>query len=162
MKTHEHLASADTDSKRRLAHASAALLLAGLLTACGESKEEEETTCNSPRAFSNLFPADPNATKDRATWKNGIDIRTEVPADATGVVVGYRGQNAGTWKDSQLISPDRAQRIAVLLGNGDVAFSLFFTATEGSEACNNEPSTVFSEPQLMQPLIDADATLPQW
>ncbi|HEU4914374.1 MAG TPA: hypothetical protein VFT16_03130 [Candidatus Saccharimonadales bacterium] len=33
---------------------------------------------------------------------------------------------------------------------------------EGSVACTDKPSVTFSEPQPVQPLIDADITLPQW
>jgi hypothetical protein len=145
---------------KRLTSASAALLLTGSLVACGD--KETPAMCESPRAISSLFPADPSATEDRTTWKNGIAIRTEVPADARGVVAGYQGPNADIWNDSLLVSPDRAQTIAVLLGNGAVSFSVYVTALEGSTACTNKPVVTFSEPQPIQPLIAANATLPQW
>ena len=158
MATHER--SMNPGLKRRLGSAGSALLLAGSLVAC--DSEEAPAICESPRAVSTLFPADPNATEDRTTWKNGIAIRTEVPLDANGVVVGYSGQNANTWNDSMPISPDRAQTIAVLLGDGAVSFSVHVMATEGSAACKNKPVVTFSESQPIHPLIIANATLPQW
>jgi hypothetical protein len=145
---------------RKLTYAGAALVLSGSLAACGD--KEPPAACESPRATSLLFPADPHATKDRTTWKNGIAIHTTVPTDATGVVIGYRGRNADRWNDSKPISPDRAQTVAVLLGNGAVSFSTYIIATEGSAACANEPVVTFGEPQPIQPLIDTDATLPKW
>src|SRR6266542_4563537 len=158
MTTHEH--STNINLKRRATYAGAALMLTGSLAACGG--EKAPAMCESPRATSALFPADPNATKDHATWKNSIAIRTEVPTDADDVIVGYRGQNADTWNDSRPISPDRAQTIVALLGDGAVSFSVHVIAIEGSAACTNKPAVTFSEPQPAQPLIAADATLPQW
>jgi hypothetical protein len=35
-------------------------------------------------------------------------------------------------------------------------------ATEGSATCTDKPNVAFSEPQPVQPLTAADATLPQW
>jgi hypothetical protein len=145
---------------KKLTYTGAALLLTGSLISC--SKEEAPATCESPRATSSLFPAEPNATENRATWKNGVAIRTEVPAEANGIVVGYRGQNADTWNDSKPVSPDRAQTVAVLLGNGAVSFSVHTIAAEGSAACANKPGVTFSEPQPTQPLIATDITLPTW
>ena len=157
MRSSEHGPS--TRLKKRLAHASAALLLVNSLASCSG---EEARTCESPRASSKLFPADPQATADRSTWKNGIAIHTEVPTGADGVVVGYRGRNADTWHDSQPITPDRAGTIAVLVGHGPVAFSVHIVAEENSPACANAPTTTFGELQPIQPLTEADAVLPQW
>ncbi len=147
-------------SLKRATCTGAALVLASSLAAC--SSKEAPETCESPRAVSTLFPADPSATEDRSTWKNGVAIHTEVPADANGVIVGFRGQNGDTWNDSRPVSPDRAQTIAVLLGNGAVSFSVRVMAADGAASCTNKPVVAFSEPQPMQPLIATDATLPKW
>lgn len=156
-----HERSTNISNGKRLARAGAALLLAGSLAAACKGQEAPDS-CESPRATSELFPANPAATKDRATWKNGIAIHTEVPTDTNGVVMGYRGRNADEWQDSRPVSPDRANTIAVLVGNGPVSFSVYIEATEGSAACANKPPVTFGEMQPVQPLIDADATLPKW
>ena len=157
-----HERSTDTGIGRQLTYGGAALalLLPGALAGC--SSKKAPAACESPRATSPLFLPDPNATEDRTTWKKGIAIRTEVPADASGVVVGFRGPNADTWNDSLPVSPDRAQTTAVLVGNGAVSFSVYIIAPESSPACAGKPDVGFTGPQPMQTLIGEDAALPQW
>ena len=137
----------------------AALLLTSPLAACSNQRKTP-TICESPRATSPLFPADPTATKDRATWTKGIAIHTNLTPDVEGVVVGFRGQSEGTWHDSLPVSPDAAQTMAVFLGNGAVSFSVFVTVNEGSGACTGRPPVTFSQPQPIETLTGA--TLPQW
>lgn len=145
---------------RRLLSAGVVLVLTTCLSSCGS--KENPVLCKSPRAISQLFDADPAATDDRDTWKNGIAIRTEAPPDTQSIVAGFRGPNSDTWKDSLPISQDRAQTIALRLGDGAVLFSVQILAPEGSEACKTTPDTTFGEIEAMDPLITAGATLPEW
>lgn len=136
------------------------LVAATYLSACGKS--ESPALCESPRASSQLFDADPAATDDRNTWKNGMAIHTEIPADAQGIVVGFRGPNSTEWRDSLPISQDMAQNVAVRLGNGSVFLSIQTLAAEGSVSCTNEPTVTFGEVEPMNSLIATGATLPKW
>lgn len=146
-----------TGPKKRMTHVGVALLLAGFLTSCSS----KGATCESPRASSEFFLGDSNATDDQATWQNGIALHVEPLEEVKGVVVGYRGRN-GSWHDSLPVDPSRAGTIALRVGQDAVSFSVYVIATKDSAVCASEPKAVFSGPQPIRPLIDADATLPEW
>jgi hypothetical protein len=148
-----------TSGKQKVVRAGAALLLVGAMGSCDR---EHAPICNSPRAISDVYPADPHATANRSTWVNGVDIHTAPLEDTRGIVVGFRAPGKGDWHDSQPIGPRYASSIAVRIGNGAMAFSVFAIGYEGADACATEPSAVFSEMQPLAPVIEQGATQPTW
>lgn len=145
---------------RRLRSVGVALALAACLSSCGS--EESPALCTSPRASSPLFDADPAATDDRDTWKNGIAVHTMTPEDTESVIVGFRSPHSNAWKDSLPVSRVKAEAIAVRLGDGAVLFSVQILAPEGSATCTTAPDVTFGQVEAMDPLIAANATLPTW
>lgn len=145
-------------TKKALARTGAALLLATPFAVAACDTKPAAAPCESPRATSKRYPADPLATADRHTWENGVAIHTAVPADTEGVIVGYNGEG----NDSKPLTADQAQSIAVLVGNHAVDFNVHLRAPAGSPTCLTAPKSLFSEMQPYQPLVDSGATQPRW
>lgn len=135
------------------------LVTASTVAGCGRAAPR----CQSPRASSNLFPGDPAATTDRNTWLNGFLITTEVPSDASSVVVGFRGEDVRqAWHDSFPVTPRHAARLVMSLGNGPVAFSVYIIAPHGSGTCAEAPTVSFEGPQPLSQILQDGATQPKW
>lgn len=156
MTKHEGIKSSVPARTTRIAGALA--LVVSCVTA---SASEAAPMCDAPRAISARYAADYRATADRNTWENGLTIQTEPLADATGVIVGYRNTPTSDWKDSKVVSPEKAQLLAVLIGNGPVEFSVHVATTQDSPDCRL-PNVTFGEVRPVQPAIEAGATLPKW
>ena len=132
-----------------------------LLSGCGGT---EEDTCTSPRVESSVYPGDPTADPVlQSTWKTGIEVVTDLPANTDGLIVSYRPPNAAEWTDeSEVVPTERAKSIALRIGQDSVVFSTQLVAERGSPACETAPDSTFSSPQPFDELLRQDATLPNW
>jgi len=119
-----------------------ALALGG--AACGGHKTSAEQSCESPPHVSQKFPGDQNADQNnQKTWHEGVEIDTEVPADATYLDLAYTDPG-GNWH-GELISSDDAGRIKMKIGHISVSFRTRLAGDKGSLACEDEPMTSFIE-----------------
>jgi hypothetical protein len=113
-------------------------------TACGGHKKSSEQPCESQPHVSPNFPGDQNAVQDnQKTWHEGVQIDTEVPADATYLDIAYTDPG-GNWHGEQVPSED-ASRIKMKIGHISVSFRTRLLGYEGSLACKDEPITTFTE-----------------